>query len=301
MKKILFLMIVMIFCVYLISCNTANQNSNKPSNDLELKKEEEEKSKEEYVEFVTKTITEKFDNSKVTYDKSSNTIYITNYGITIENIDNLLNSFINSDDEGKNEIKQSLDWDNVVKNNMDLYNSLKEEQSKYSNIKIGIRIVLNNTISIEGKLPHILIIENGSIIKEVFQSKVDEHNKELAESTPQVVTSSYKAKFGNAIEANKLGKNLTIKFKIKPSTSNKTTIDQNGFNVEDLILNQGADQFETINYWAVADMEDGSESKVISFTLNRDLINSVKSKKIFGNQIVDKASDVWILPSLKNK
>jgi len=113
--------------------------------------------------------------------------------------------------------------------------------------------------------------------------------------------SQYKAKFGNILEANKLGKSLTIKFKIKSSISNKTTIDQNGFNVEDLILNQGASQFETINYWAVADMEDGSESKVISFTLNKDLIKSVKSQNTFGNQIVDKANDVWILPSLKNK
>ncbi|WP_460299602.1 hypothetical protein [Clostridium botulinum] len=120
------------------------------------------------------------------------------------------------------------------------------------------------------------------------------------ENIPKVVTSNYKAKHGELLEANKLGKKLTIKLKISPSYNNKATIHQNGFNIEDLILNQGGDQFDEINYWAVADMEDGSESKVISFTLDKNLINAVKNKNIVGNQIVEKANDVWILPSLKN-
>lgn len=119
------------------------------------------------------------------------------------------------------------------------------------------------------------------------------------ENTPQVVTQKYKAKFGEVKEANKLGKNLTIKFKIKPSYNNKTTIHQNGYNVEDLILNQGGDQFDSISYWAVANMEDGSESKVISFTLDKNLIQSIKDKNLAGIKIVDNAKDVWILPSLK--
>ncbi|MCH5139128.1 hypothetical protein JMF89_18365 [Clostridiaceae bacterium UIB06] len=126
------------------------------------------------------------------------------------------------------------------------------------------------------------------------------NNEEKAnENTPQVVTQKYKAKFGELLEANKLGKSLTIKFKIKPSYSNKTTIHQNGYNVEDIILNQGGDQYDTISYWAVAKMEDGSESKVISFTLDKKSIQSIKNGNVVGNQIVDNAKDVWILPSLK--
>lgn len=120
-----------------------------------------------------------------------------------------------------------------------------------------------------------------------------------ADSIPKSVTSSYKAKFGQILEANQLNNKLTIKFKITPSTTNKLTIDQNGFNVEDLITNQDASKYEQINYWAVADMTDGSESKVISYTLNKDLIQKIKDKKVFGQQIVDMADDVWILPSLK--
>ncbi|MDK0685122.1 hypothetical protein P5F08_03525 [Clostridium perfringens] len=47
-------------------------------------------------------------------------------------------------------------------------------------------------------------------------------------------------------------------------------------------------------------MTDGDESKVISFTLTKDQINAVKNKQLLGNQIVDQANDVWILPSLRN-
>lgn len=111
--------------------------------------------------------------------------------------------------------------------------------------------------------------------------------------------SSYKARFGTFIEGNINQNILVVKFKIQPSTSNKTTIHQNGYNIEDMILNQGADQYDEIQYWAVADMEDGSESKVISFTVDKDLITKIKNQQVVGNQIVDCAKDVWILPSLK--
>ena len=107
-----------------------------------------------------------------------------------------------------------------------------------------------------------------------------------------------KMKFGELLSSIVNGKTLIIKAKISPSFSNKTTIDQNGYNVEDIILNQGGDSFDEIQYWAVADMNDGSEGKVISFTLNKDQINSIKNKQLVGNKIVDNANDVWVLPSL---
>ncbi len=137
--------------------------------------------------------------------------------------------------------------------------------------------------------------------KQAIEEKVAQTNAKIKESenTPQDVKYKYKAKFGELLEANKLGNKLTVKFKIEPKGSNKTTIHQNGYNVEDLILNQGCDSLDSIDYWAIASMEDGSESKVISFTLDKNLIDKVKNKQIVGNQIVDKANDVWILPSLK--
>ncbi|NMF06578.1 hypothetical protein ACUH7Y_25450 [Clostridium beijerinckii] len=126
-----------------------------------------------------------------------------------------------------------------------------------------------------------------------------ENTNSNSDNIPKAVTSSYKAKFGQILEANQLNNKLTIKFKITPAATNKQTIDQNGFNVEDLITNQGCDQFDTINYWAVADMADGSESKVISYTINKDIIQQIKNKKLFGQQIFNKAENVWILPTLR--
>lgn len=142
---------------------------------------------------------------------------------------------------------------------------------------------------------------------EIEKSKLDAQTKDSnnqnaevnTDNIPKTVTSNYTAKFGQVLEANQLNNKLTIKVKIKPSAINKLTIDQNGFNVEDLITSQGADKYDQINYWAVSDMTDGSESKVISYTLNKDLIQKVKNQKAFGQQIVNLADDVWVLPSLK--
>ena len=112
--------------------------------------------------------------------------------------------------------------------------------------------------------------------------------------------SGYKIKHGEFIESNINDDVLVIKAKIEPSLNNKLTISQNGFNVEDIIKNQGGDQFKEIQYWAVADMTSGEENKVVSFTLNEELIKKIKAGDIVANQIIDNADDVYILPSLQN-
>lgn len=129
---------------------------------------------------------------------------------------------------------------------------------------------------------------------------VEYNNTSQQTSQQKSEENTYKLKFGKLLDITEDEEMLIIKAKIEPSYSNKSTINQNGFNVEDLILNQGADKFKEIQYWAVADMNSGSESKVISFTLDEDLINQIKNKNIVGNQIVDKSLDTWILPSLQN-
>ena len=49
-------------------------------------------------------------------------------------------------------------------------------------------------------------------------------------------------------------------------------------------------------------MEDGEESKVISFTLDEDLINKVANNNTnyLPTNIEDKLIDLWILPSLRD-
>ena len=93
---------------------------------------------------------------------------------------------------------------------------------------------------------------------------------------------------------------IVVKAKIKSNLTNKLTIDQNYYNVADMIKNQGCDKFDEIQYWAVADMTSGDEAKVISFTLSSDTIKQIKDGKIVDIQIGDYADDLWILPSLKD-
>lgn len=112
---------------------------------------------------------------------------------------------------------------------------------------------------------------------------------------------SVSIKFGeykSAIEVDD-GKTLIVKTKIKPSYSNKATINQNYHNVEDMILNQGCDKYDEIQYWAVADMSDGTESKVVSFTVSKAVIDAVKNQTVVANIMGDYVSDLYIHSSLK--
>ncbi len=97
-----------------------------------------------------------------------------------------------------------------------------------------------------------------------------------------------------------IDKTVVIKAKIKPSYSNKTTIDQNYYSIADFIRNKGYDKYSEIQYWAVADMNDGSEQKVISFTLNSETIQKIQNNEIVDNQIGTYTEDLWVHPSLEN-
>ena len=93
---------------------------------------------------------------------------------------------------------------------------------------------------------------------------------------------------------------IVIKAKIKPNLTNRMTINQNYFNIADVITKQGGNEYETIDYWAVADMSDGEEAKVISFTLDSATIQGIYNGNIVTNQIGEYAKDLWIHPSLKS-
>lgn len=90
---------------------------------------------------------------------------------------------------------------------------------------------------------------------------------------------------------------LVVKAKISPSLTNALTIDQNYMNVADIIQNQGGDAFDEIQYWAVADMTSGSESKVVSFTLDDAVIKGVADGSIVDIELGDYAADLYIHPS----
>lgn len=109
-------------------------------------------------------------------------------------------------------------------------------------------------------------------------------------------------KYGELLELNDNREEkdvVVVKTKISPSTTNELTVAQNFHNVVDLVENQGFDNCE-LQYWAVADMSDGSEDKVISFTVPQDLVEQVAAGDVVASELPDLVADLWILPSLNN-
>lgn len=109
-------------------------------------------------------------------------------------------------------------------------------------------------------------------------------------------------KYGELLELNDNRETngvVVVKAKIAPSSTNDLTVAQNYHNAVDLIANQGFADCE-LQYWAVADMSDGSEGKVISFTVPADIVEKVASGDVVATQLPDLVSDLWILPSLAN-
>lgn len=129
-----------------------------------------------------------------------------------------------------------------------------------------------------------------------------ENTSDKTDKKEEATTSTskeYTLKHGELISINEIENTIVIKAKIKPSMSDKLTISQNFYNIADLINEQNADKFDEIQYWAVADMSDGSEQKVISFTVNKDVIKSIINNEVYPNELTNYVSDLWIHSSLK--
>lgn len=121
-------------------------------------------------------------------------------------------------------------------------------------------------------------------------------NKVLTESSD---SADIKILHGDLLNVTNTDSNgIVINVKITSSYSNKATIDQNYFNVEDFIKNQSGNQYDSIDYWAVADMADGSEQKVVSFVVDKDTIQKIYDGQIVATQYGDYVKDLYILPSL---
>lgn len=166
----------------------------------------------------------------------------------------------------------------------------EEEQGKKEDKEVEEQVKLDVKKEIDNK-------------KQSFIEKKEEPVTEEVKKKTTINTQSFKLeklKNGELLDVKDMGDTLIIKAKIEPSMTNKLTIAQNGHNVEDIIKNHNGDKFTEIQYWAVADMESGEESKVISFTLSADQIKQVKEGKLAGGSyLVEASKDCWILPSLK--
>lgn len=91
-----------------------------------------------------------------------------------------------------------------------------------------------------------------------------------------------------------------IKAKIAPSATKSMTIDQNYYNVEDYIKTHDMNGVTELQYWAVADMSSGNESKVVSFTVPEELIAKIQAGDVPANQLGGYVADLWVHQSLKD-
>ena len=117
---------------------------------------------------------------------------------------------------------------------------------------------IDYTLSEEKQNEYFSWIDNNNHVLDSINNKSDEETQENvndeADSTSDV---NLNIKFGTFEQGIKNGDILVVKAKITPSYNNKATINQNNFNVQDIVKNQGGNTYKEIQYWAVADMEDG--------------------------------------------
>ncbi len=137
-----------------------------------------------------------------------------------------------------------------------------------------------------------------STVSEVLTSSSEISEDESGTSTlEQSDEQTYKLNTGEILDVNENDDALIIKAKINSQATNKLTINQNYHNAVS-IIKSGGDKFKEIQYWAVADMRDGSEGKVISFTVPENVIQGIANGNIVATQLPDLVTDLWILPSL---
>ncbi|NLK37963.1 MAG: hypothetical protein GX299_07755 [Epulopiscium sp.] len=132
------------------------------------------------------------------------------------------------------------------------------------------------------------------------ETSKDEDNNTTDDTEEENTTDSWELKHGELVSlySNPDTGTVVIKAKISPSGTNNLTIKQNYLNMEDYVRTGGGDAYNEIQYWAVADMTNGEESKVISFTMDKDLIDKVADGTISATSFGDYVKDLYILPSL---
>lgn len=117
----------------------------------------------------------------------------------------------------------------------------------------------------------------------------------------EVETGDLRIMFGDLLSVTYCDGNVVVvKAKIESSYNNKSTIEQNYYNVCNLIRDNGFNTADEIQYWAVADTVSGEEVKAISFTVGKDMIDMIASQPFPDNTLGEYVSDLYILPSLQD-
>ena len=112
-------------------------------------------------------------------------------------------------------------------------------------------------------------------------------------------TSEIQLHYGDLLSTTVNGTTIVLKAKITSSLTKKMTIASCFYDVYDAVEKYGLDQYDELQYWAVADMTDGSEQKVISFTVPHDTLEKIANESIVEGQLQSYSTDVWLSPALQ--
>ena len=110
-----------------------------------------------------------------------------------------------------------------------------------------------------------------------------------------------KLNFGSILDVteNKENSTVIIKVKVQSNLTKNMTIKQNYMNAWEFIKAYTDTEYKQLTYWAVADMTDGTESKIVQFTVPVDAIHGVLNGSILENQLGDHVTDLYLHPSLR--
>lgn len=113
-------------------------------------------------------------------------------------------------------------------------------------------------------------------------------------------TANIQLNYNDLLDVTTTGGRIVIKAKVSPNMT--VELMRNGcfFDVYEAIQEYGLEQYDEIQYWAVADMTDGSEQKVISYTVTKDVMEKVADGSIVENKLIDNATDVWLAPAMQD-
>lgn len=102
-----------------------------------------------------------------------------------------------------------------------------------------------------------------------------------------------KLHYGELVDLTQNGSTVVVKARFTSHLSRQSFIDQNFFNIGDLVHKNGFNTCEEIQYWAVYQQGD-SEEKVISFTVDKATIAALFNDQIVPEQLIDLSKDFWI-------
>ena len=227
-----------------------------------------------------------------------------------------INTYVDSSDNNSSNDDETADTDNEVKNseenketnsptnkNEENKEDKENKDTNESTVVEAAKEEVKDESKTETKPVNTTKEDVNNKTEKTEESKKDNTEKEKETNAVSTETTAapkdYTLKHGELVSVNEMEKTLIIKAKIKSSMSNKLTVSQNFYNVADVIIEQGGDTFDEIQYWAVADMSNGSEQKVISFTVDKDLIKSITENDVYPNELKGHVSDLWIHASLK--